>query len=167
MSDARIGIILPANWWLAYLGKPWAAVPNPPESYTCGELVRAVHLDLCGIDSPPIPVTNAGSRAQCLRAMQPTLFGLEPLALTIEPRALDVVFLGRRERFGHCGVAVETTEGLRVLHCPEAACGVTLDSLLELRFAGFPNARWFRHRDMDAALRARGRMRDGAPGEGR
>ena len=127
MSDARIGIILPANWWLAYLGKPWAAVPNPPESYTCGELVRAVHLDLCGIDSPPIPVTNAGSRAQCLRAMQPDLFGLEPLALTIEPRALDVVFLGRRERFGHCGVAVETTEGLRVLHCPEAACGVTLD----------------------------------------
>lgn len=153
-------IVLPANWWLAYLGKPWAADPNPPASYNCGELARAVHRDLCGIDSPPIPVTDAGSRLQCVRAMRPDLFGLEPLAETDSPRALDVAFMGRRACLAHCGMAVETDEGLRVLHCPEASCGVALDSLLELRFSGFPRVRWFRHRDMDRALRVRGLLHD-------
>ena len=157
MDDPIIKKSLPADWWLPYLGKPWAAVPNPPESYNCGELVRAAHRDLVGIDTPPIPVTNAGSRSQCLKAMQPEFFGLEPLPLKDVPRTLDVVFLGRRERFGHCGIVVWTTEGLRILHCPEAPCGVSLDTLLELRVAGFPNLRVFRHRDMDAALRDRAR----------
>ena len=87
-------IHLPANWWLTYLGKPWAVDPNPPASYNCGELVRAVHRDLCGIDSPAIPVADAGSRLQCVRAMRPELFGLEALLAGAAPRALDVAFLG-------------------------------------------------------------------------
>lgn len=153
-------IVLRVNWWLDYLGKPWAAAPTPPASYNCGELVRAVHRDLCGIDSPAIPVTDAGSRLQCIRAMRPELFGLESLAEGEAPRALDVVFMGRRACLAHCGMAVETGEGLRVLHCPETACGVALDSLLELRFSGFPQIRWFRHRDMDRALRVRGLIHD-------
>lgn len=153
-------IHLPANWWLTYLGKPWAVDPNPPASYNCGELVRAVHRDLCGIDSPAIPVIDAGSRLQCVRAMRPELFGLEALPAGAAPRALDVAFLGRRTYLAHCGLAVETGEGLRVLHCPEAACGVALDSLMELRVAGFPSVRWFRHRNMDEVLRSRGWTRD-------
>ncbi len=152
----NMSIHLPVNWWLEYLGKPWAAAPNPPASYNCGELVRAVHRDLCGIDSPAIPVTNAGNRLQCVRAMRPEFFGLEPLPQNTVPRALDVAFLGRRTYLAHCGLAVETGEGLRVLHCPEAACGVSLDSLMELRVAGFPAVRWFRHRNMEEAMRFRG-----------
>lgn len=149
-------VVLPPAWWAPYLGKPWAARPEPPHSYTCGELVRAVHRDLAGIDSPPIPVTDAQSRLQCCRAMQPAYFGLEPLPEGARPRSLDVAFLGRRAFLGHCGMVVETPDGLRILHCPEAACGVSLESLMELRLAGFPTARWFRHRDMDRALAARG-----------
>lgn len=153
-------VTLPPLWWNRYLGKPWSAVPNPPESYNCGELTRAVHHELCGIDTPPIPVTNAGSRLQCLRAMCPELFGLEALKENVVPRTLDVAFLGRNGRLAHCGVAVETDEGLKVLHCPEAPCGVVLDSIPELRLAGFPQIRWFRHRDMNAALEARGYVHD-------
>ena len=107
-----------------------------------------------------IPVADAGSRLQCVRAMQPGLFGLLPLPGDAAPRALDVAFLGRRTYLAHCGLAVETDEGLRVLHCPEAACGVALDSLMELRVAGFPSVRWFRHRNMDEALRSRGWAHD-------
>lgn len=152
--------ILSQAWWLRYLGKPWNALPNPPHSYTCGELVRAVHRDFAGIDSPAIPVTDAQSRLACARAMQPEFFGLEPLGENVPPRSLDVAFLGRRSYLGHCGIVVETSEGLRILHCPEAACGVCLDSLAELRLSGFPLVRFFRHRDLDAALAARGLIHD-------
>lgn len=155
-----MAISLPQNWWLEYLGKPWAATPTPPHSYNCGELVRAVHLNLCGIDSPAIPVSDAQSRLQCVKAMQPELFGLEALPENEAPRSLDVAFLGRRSCLAHCGMVVETGEGLRVLHCPEAACGVALDSMHELALAGFPQVRWFRHRDMERALRFRGWLHD-------
>ncbi len=152
-------VSLPPRWYLRYLGKPWAAAPTPPESYNCGELVRAVHRDWLNIDSPAIPVTDAGSRLQCVRAMRPELFGLEPLPPDETPRELDVAFLGRRTALSHCGVAVQTGAGLRVLHCPEAGSGVALDSLLELRMTGFPRVRWFRHRDAEKALKDRGWLR--------
>lgn len=138
---------LTADWYLPYLGKPWAANPRPPESYNCGELARAVYRDLLGIDTAIIPVANAYSRLQCVRAMKPEIFDLLPIPDGDAPQALDVCFLGRRSALSHCGLAAMTAEGLKVLHCPEAACGVSLDSLLELRLAGFPVVRWFRHKD--------------------
>ena len=146
----------PKDWWAVYLGKPWRAVPTPPDSYNCGELVRAVHRDMLGIDSPAIPIADATSRMQCVRAMQPDFFGLEPLPHHVLPRAFDVAFLGRRTYLAHCGMVVETCEGLKILHCPESAAGVCLDSLAELRLSGFPAVRWFRHRQADAALRQKG-----------
>ena len=104
-------VLMPHNWWLDYLGKPWSANAEPPHSYNCGELVRAIHRDWLGIDSPTIPVTNFCNRLQCVRAMQPELFGLEPLPQDTAPRTLDVVFLGRGQRLSHVGVVVETSEG--------------------------------------------------------
>ena len=151
-----MAVSLPHNWYLAYLGKPWEATPCPPESYNCGELVRSVHRDMVGIDSPAIPITDAHSRLQCLKAMQPDIFGLLPLPDEESPRSLDVAFLGRQNRLAHCGMVVETAEGLRVLHCPQCSSGVVLDDLLQLRLSGFPVVRWFRHKDMSAALRSRG-----------
>ncbi len=151
---------LPHNWWLPYLGRPWAAKPEPPHSYNCGELVRAVHVDMVGIDSPTIPVNNAQSRLQCVKAMQPEMFGLLPLPEGEAPRSLDVAFLGRRTFLSHCGMAVETNEGLKVLHCPDTGFGVVLDSIAELRLSGFPQIRWFRHADMESAARLRGWLHD-------
>lgn len=135
------------DWWIKYLGKPWEAAPNPPHSYNCGELVRAIHLDFFGIDTPAIPIDDARVRRQCVAAMQPDLFGLIPIDGIDAPRDFDVAFMGRK-RLAHCGVAVHTGEGLRILHCPEACCGVCLDTPMELRFMGFPNIRWFRHREL-------------------
>lgn len=135
------------DWYLKYLGKPWQASPNPPESYNCGDLVRAIHLDIFGIDTPPIPIQDAHSRRQCLEAMRPDYFGLEPLSGNEEPREFDVAFMGRT-RLAHCGIAVNTDCELKILHCPESQCGVCLDSLLELKMMGFPNIRWFRHRKL-------------------
>lgn len=135
------------NWHLKYLGKPWEASPNPPDSYNCGELVRAIHRDIFGIDTPPIPIADATSMRQCVAAMQPDIFGLVPLPEDSAIKDFDVAFMGR-SRLAHCGVAVCTDEGLKILHCPESPCGVCLDSLIELKMMGFPNIRFFRHREL-------------------
>lgn len=135
------------EWHRAYLGKPWEANPQPPASYNCGELVRSVYRDILGIDSAIIPVKDAQSALQCARAMKPEIFDLYSIPDGEDPREFDVCFMGRRTLMGHCGIAAMTSEGLRVLHCPESACGVTLNTPLELRFGGFPLIRWFRHKD--------------------
>lgn len=135
------------NWWLDYLGKPWKTNPEPPDSYNCGELVRSVYRDLFGIDSAVIPVQNAQSALQCARAMKPELFDLVPLSDSEAPTEFDVCFMGRKTLLGHCGIAAETGDGLRILHCPEASCGVTINAPLELKYSGFPFIRWFRYKD--------------------
>lgn len=135
------------NWYLDYLGKPWQATPTPPNSYNCGELVRSVYRDVFAIESAAIPVDNAQSALQCARAMQPEIFDLLPLPDGENPREFDVCFMGRKTLMGHCGIGVQTCDGLRVLHCPESACGVTINSELELKYSGFPLLRWFRHKE--------------------
>lgn len=135
------------NWYLDYLGKPWKASPNPPDSYNCGELVRHIYIDLFDIQTNAIPVANAQSALQCARAMKPEIFDLLPISENEEPKEFDVCFMGRKTLLGHCGIAAMTSEGLRILHCPESACGVTINSPMELKFMGFPFIRWFRHKD--------------------
>lgn len=141
-----MGKAIKQDWYLDYLGKPWQAKPNPPESYNCGELVRHIYIDLFNIQTSAIPVANAQSSLQCARAMKPEIFDLIPLSETETLQEFDVCFMGRKTLMGHCGIAVDTSEGLRILHCPESASGVTLNSPIELRVAGFPYIRWFRHK---------------------
>lgn len=135
------------DWYLDYLGKPWKAKPDPPYSYNCGELVRHIYIDLFGKWTSAIPVANAQSALQCARAMKPEIFDLVPIPESDEPQEFDVCFMGRKTHLGHCGIAANTSEGLRILHCPEALCGVTMQSALELKYSGFPLIRWFRHKD--------------------
>lgn len=142
-----MGKAIKQDWYLDYLGKPWKASPNPPESYNCGELVRHIYIDLFDIQTSAIPVANAQSALQCARAMKPEIFDLLPLPENAEPHEFDVCFMGRKTLLGHCGIAVETGDGLRILHCPESSCGVTLNSPMELKFMGFPYIRWFRYKD--------------------
>lgn len=139
------------DWHLAYLGKPWQARPEPPNSFNCGELVRFIYLERFGIRTAAIPVANAQSSLQCARAMLPEIFDLLPLSENTMPQEFDVCFMGRKTLMGHCGIAVETGAGLRIMHCPEASCGVTINSELELRYSGFPMIRWFRHKDFASA----------------
>ena len=149
-------VVAPANWHLAYQGRPWAGTPRPPESYTCGELLRAVHRDMLGIDTPPIPVPDARVLRACVAAMRPGAFGLEALPPGARPREFDVAFFARARDRDHCGVACMTDEGLMILHCIQRS-GVLLDSLAVMRGCyGFRDVGWFRHRDADAALRGLG-----------
>lgn len=142
------------NWYMAYLGKPWEGVPHPPKSYTCGELLRAVHRDLFGIDSMPIPVPDANILRACIDNMEPELYGLVPLKEGENPREFDTVFLSRNKYDDHCGIACQTVEGLLILHCENIA-GVHMSSLGELKASGYRQFNWYRHRDMDALLAAR------------
>ena len=88
----------PENWHLRYLGKPWAGVPNPPESYTCGELLRAVHLDLLGIETPPVPAPDARVLKDCIDSMLPGFYGLRPLPDGEAPREFEIGRASCRER---------------------------------------------------------------------
>lgn len=143
------------NWYMKYLGKPWAGVPNPPESYTCGELLRSVHADMLGIDTPPIPAPDARVLKDCLESMMPDYYGLIPLPNGEEPREFDSVFLARNRYEDHCGIACMTSDGLLILHCQQRV-GVHLSSIGEMLALGYQRLRWYRHRDMDKALAERG-----------
>lgn len=133
-------------WYEDYVGRPWQAVPCPPQSYTCGELVRAVYRDRLGIDSAAI-LADALNLRSCIRAMQPARYGLRPLRVGEQPQEYDVVFLMRASMQDHVGIAVQTGDGLMVMHCQQGV-GVTLDSVAELRGAGFRHMAWYRHEQL-------------------
>lgn len=133
-----------------YIGKPWRAVPDPPHSYTCGELVRAVYRDRLGIDSAAI-LADALNMKSCIRAMNPSRYGLRPLHVDELPQEYDVVFLMRASMQDHVGIAVQTMDGLMILHCQQCV-GVTLDSVAELRGVGFRQMSWYRHESIKGPM---------------
>ena len=137
------------EWWKQYLGKPWEAVPNPPHSYTCGELLRAVHLEMFGIETAPI-LADALDLRDCIMAMKGERYGLRPLDTDEKPREFDSVFMARVKYVDHVGIGVQTTDGLLVLHCLRGA-GVVLESPGELRGRGFRRLDWFRHQELPYA----------------
>lgn len=136
-----------SEWWLKYLGRPWAAVPNPPASYTCGELLRAVYRDEFGVDTAHILADPLVLR-DCVAAMVPERHGLYPLQPGQAPIEFDAVFMARVKYDNHVGIAAQTTEGLMVLHCMQGA-GVVLESPGELAGRGFRRLHWYRQRGLE------------------
>lgn len=141
-------------WFDRYLGAPWQGVPHPPKSYTCGELIRHIYREFFGVLLVPVPVPDANSLRDSLRAMDPAYFGLEPLEEGEDPREFDCVFLARRSMTDHCGIAAMTSEGLKVLHCMNPH-GVMLDGLPDLRWQqGYTRFMWWKHPDVRAKMEA-------------
>ena len=134
------------GWEAAYVGKPWVANPTPPLSYNCGELVRAVHKDVLGFVGERI-TADASSLAESVKAFKAERFGLRPLREDEGPRDFDVVFLARARYADHCGVAVETLDGLMILHCLQGG-GVVLESPREALGRGFARLEWYRRVDL-------------------
>ena len=128
-------------WHEAYLGKPWSGTPNPPETFSCGELLRYFYRQDSGYECLPIPVPDARNLRGCVQAMNPGYFGLVPVEG--EPQDKDAVFLSRRHLMDHCGIAVQTPEGIRILHCSQRG-GVQLSTLGELRGQGYTGFSWWR-----------------------
>lgn len=137
------------GWYERYLGRPWEAAPSPPESYNCGELLRAVHRDRFGIDTNAI-TADATRLSECVRAFVPGLFGLRPLEDGERPGEFDCCFFFRARHAAHCGIAVETADGLLIMHCLESG-GVVMESPMEALGRGFARLEWFRHRDFGGA----------------
>lgn len=133
-------------WWEKYIGRPWRANPEPPESYNCGELVREVLRERAGIETPDI-IANAAVLRECVKAMLPSRYGLRPLR-NEEPKELDVAFMVRASREDHVGIGINTDDGLKILHCQQGA-GVTWDSPAELLGMGVRRINWYRHEDLD------------------
>lgn len=130
------------QWWEAYLGKAWAAVPDPPKSYTCGELCRAVLREQLGIQVPVVLADPAVLRECVENLEQPELYGLYPAAGA--PREFDVAFLVRNKKRDHVGIAAMTAEGLMILHC-QRGVGVILESPAEMLGLGYKYIDWRRH----------------------
>ena len=130
-------------WWEEYLGKPWAAVPRPPKSFTCGELARYILKARLGVDTVPV-YADPGVLRLCVENLSRLdLYGLVPAQGN--PRPYDCAFLIRVKRRDHMGIAVQTTEGLMILHCQQGA-GVALDSSAELLATGYRRIEWYRHK---------------------
>ena len=134
-------------WHEKYLGKPWVADPNPPESFNCGELLRYIHKAELGIDTAKIQA-NAASLRECVDNMQADIFGLLPLPAGAELQDFDSVFFGRASKYeDHCGIIALTLDGPMILHCLQGA-GVVLDSFNDAKALGFARLLFYRHRDM-------------------
>lgn len=134
------------SWTDSYIGKPWAARPEPPKSYTCGELCRQVLLERCGLEVPEI-VVNAARLRDCLSGLEdPGYYGLLPLEGRQQAQDYDIVYMSRLVRPHHVGLAVKSSDGLMILHCQEYL-GVTLDSLSALQgMQQFRSLYWYRHK---------------------
>jgi len=128
-------------WHEEYLGKPWAGVPNPPESFTCGDLIRYIYAKDYGYKCLPVPVPDAKVLRDCVAAMNPGYFGLVPVEGEIRDK--DAVFLSRRHLMDHCGLAVIDRGNLYILHCSQRG-GVQLSTPLELKTQGYTKFSWWR-----------------------
>ena len=136
-------------WFDTYIQRPWAAVPNPPYSFTCGELCRWILRERLGIETLPI-YADANDLRQCVDNLaHPELYDLE--RFTGRPRPYDLLYLARNVKFDHVGIAVTTRYGLRVLHCYQGG-SVLLQSPGDLVNDGFRQQVWFRHQDASEEL---------------
>ena len=128
-------------WHEAYLGIPWSGTPKPLETLNCGELIRWVFRKDFGYECLPIPVPDARNLRDCVKAMDPRYFGFLPVEG--EPKDKDAVFMSKRRMMDHCGLAVQTPEGVRILHCSQRG-GTQLSTMGELRGQGWTVFSWWR-----------------------
>ena len=138
------------RWYEEYVGKPWAQMPNPPHSFTCGELVKYIYKNRLGVDTPLI-YADPSRLDQCIINLeQPEAYGLYPLEG--QPRPFDIAYLMRRVKRDHMGMAVRTTEGLMILHCMQTV-GVILETAAEIMgTAGARRIEWRRHKDISEEM---------------
>ena len=129
-------------WHEEWLGKPWSGVPNPPETFNCGEFVRYVYKRDLGHECLPVPVPDARKLKDCVKAMKPDYFGLVPAELPLQDR--DAVFMARRYMMDHCGMIVLLPNGEQgILHCSQQG-GVQLSTFLEMKMQGYTSFSFWR-----------------------
>jgi hypothetical protein len=144
-----------SSWYLDYLGKPWASVPNPPASYNCVILCASIYKDRFGIEVGDI-TRDADNFRECLAGFSeaekiPDIWGLVPLSENERPREFDTVFMARSKYQDHCGIMASTPDGLLVLHCIRDA-GVILDAPMDMAMHGISKLTFYRRRGTDEGM---------------
>jgi hypothetical protein len=138
------------QWYDALLGKPWEAVADPPNSFTCGELCRWILTQRLGLEVRPILVDHTCFR-ECIHNMRDLAsYNLFPFGGELWP--FDVGTMSRSGKYiDHMGVLVFVKNEVKVLHCHQGI-GVSLDSPAQLLASGFRRITWHRHKDMTKEL---------------
>lgn len=133
-------------WYEQYIGKPWKSAPSPPLTFNCGELIRHIYKHNLAIELAEIDA-DAANLKECIANMRPSIFGLHPLLPDEKPKEFDCAFFARASYEDHCGMAVQTLDGLMILHCMQGL-GVVLESPLEAKARGFRTISWYRHKGL-------------------
>lgn len=131
-------------WYEQYIGKPWKAAPSPPLTFNCGELIRYIYKHTLEIKLAEIDA-DATKLKECIANMRPSIFGLRSLSPNEKPQEFDCAFFARANYEDHCGIVVQTLDGLMILHCMQGL-GVVLESPLEAKARGFRAISWYRHK---------------------
>lgn len=118
------------RWHEQYLGKPWAAVPDPPHSFTCGELLRWVYRVHLGVDAVPIAADPDDVRS-CIRDIR-NIARYGDFYHVNHPWDFDLALMIRGTEPDHVGLYA----GGSILHCLRGA-GVCLDDAFTLRSLGW------------------------------
>lgn len=137
-------------WFEEYIGKPWHEKCDPPKSFNCGELIRYIYKDRLSIDLPPI-TANPAKLKECIANLDiPDVYGME--TFEGDPRPFDICYIMRKARRDHVGMAVQTIEGLQILHCQQFA-GVILQSASEIMgTTGCRFIEWRRHKNITESM---------------
>ena len=138
------------HWFEQYIGKPWSRLPEPPHSFTCGELVRHIYKDRLNVETPII-YADPARLAQCIRNLEePEAYGFHAFSCPVRP--FDIAYLLRRVKRDHVGLVVRTGEGLMILHCLQGV-GVVLETEAEIMGStGARRIEWRRHQDVSEEL---------------
>jgi cell wall-associated NlpC family hydrolase len=115
------------------LGKPWRVGAKGPDAYDCWGLVQHVERELAGRDlcDASDPPTNVKQLARYV-ANHPAMRQWREVE---RPVHLGPVLLAHINHPFHVGVYLDIDGGV-LLHC-QFGTGVTVDSLLALRHAGW------------------------------
>lgn len=118
----------------ALLGKPWRVGAKGPDFFDCWGLLQYVQHELAGreiMDAPDPPSNNVRKLSRYI-ASHPARAQWRQVD---KPVHLGAVTLAHMSHPFHVGTYLEIDGGL-LLHC-QFATGVTVDSLLALRQAGW------------------------------
>ena len=125
------------KWINRYIGRPWI---NGVQD--CWWLVRQVYKDQLDIDLPQIVVDASDLKAVIRNMTQhPALNDWQPMEA---PEHLCLTFFSSRNNPTHVGVYLNYAGG-RILHTYKRA-GCVLQSLVDIRFAGWTNPKYYRHK---------------------
>lgn len=121
------------HWAAQYIGRPWSATGEGPESFNCWNFVRHVQARHFGRDLPEIPFAeDMLDRAKLFRDHDEHR-RWHPVEIH-DALDGDVVLLRQARYPIHVGIWLGGAGG-RVIHCPHD--GVSCQDLLSLRMGGW------------------------------